>query len=51
MHTPPILTDFDHQHPFVLRGIGDQPTRQQIHTIVRTPNGNDYAKYLLRQRI
>jgi len=25
------------------------PTRQHIHTVVRTPNGNDYGKDLLRQ--
>jgi hypothetical protein len=27
------------------------PTRQHIHTIVRTPNGNDYGKDLLRQHL
>ena len=26
-----------------------QPTRQHIHVVVRTPNGNDYGKDLLRQ--
>jgi hypothetical protein len=26
-----------------------QPTHQHIHTVVRTPNGNDYGKDLLRQ--
>ena len=34
------------------RGIAlenDVPTRQHIHTVVRTPNGNDYGKDLLRQ--
>ena len=25
------------------------PTRNHIHTVVRTPNGNDYGKDLLRQ--
>ena len=25
------------------------PTREHIHTVVRTPNGNDYGKDLLRQ--
>ena len=27
----------------------DEPTRAHIHTVVRTPNGNDYGKDLLRQ--
>jgi hypothetical protein len=27
----------------------DEPTRDHIHTVVRTPNGNDYGKDLLRQ--
>src|SRR5262249_16919050 len=26
-----------------------EPTRDHIHTVVRTPNGNDYGKDLLRQ--
>ena len=37
----------DHQ-----RGIAfdnDAPSRQHIHTVVRTPNGNDYGRDLLRQ--
>ena len=25
------------------------PTRQQVHSVIRTPNGNDYGKDLLRQ--
>ena len=28
-----------------------RPTRAHIHTIVRTPNGNDYGKDLLRQHL
>ena len=27
----------------------DEPSRDHIHTVVRTPNGNDYGKDLLRQ--
>jgi hypothetical protein len=27
----------------------DDPTRNHTHTLVRTPNGNDYGKDLLRQ--
>ena len=47
IHSPVLLIEFDH-----LRGIAldnDEPARTHIHTIVRTPNGNDYGKDLLRQ--
>ena len=47
LHSPVILIEFDHQ-----RGIAfdnEQPSRNHIHTVVRTPNGNDYGKDLLRQ--
>jgi hypothetical protein len=27
----------------------DAPSRDHIHTVVRTPNGNDYGRDLLRQ--
>jgi hypothetical protein len=50
IHSPVVLIEFDHQRPANLRGSGaNQPTRQHIHTVVRTPNGNDYGKDLLRQ--
>jgi hypothetical protein len=26
-----------------------EPTRDHIHAVVRTPNGNDYGKDLLKQ--
>ncbi len=48
IHSPVILIEFDHQRPIALAR-SDVPTRQHIHTIVRTPNGNDYGKDLLRQ--
>ena len=47
IHSPVVLIEFDH-----LKGIAldsDTPTREHIHTVVRTPNGNDYGKDLLRQ--
>lgn len=47
IHSPVILIEFDHQRPVALGRSG--PTRQHIHTVVRTPNGNDYGKDLLRQ--
>ena len=52
VHSPVILIEFDHQQPANLRRFAkdpDQPTRQHIHCVVRTPNGNDYGKDLLRQ--
>jgi hypothetical protein len=50
IHSPVVLIEFDHQRPANLRGTGaNQPTRQHIHTVVRTPNGNDYGKDLLRE--
>jgi hypothetical protein len=50
IHSPVILIEFDHQRPANLRHLhGTDPTRQHIHAVVRTPNGNDYGKDLLRQ--
>lgn len=50
VHSPVILIEFVHHVPFALPGMDkSKPTRQHIHTIVRTPNGNDYGKELLRQ--
>ena len=50
IQSPVILIEFDHQSPIALphaeRG---KPTREHIHSVVRTPNGNDYGKDLLRQ--
>ncbi len=46
VHSPVILIEFDHQPGIVFDN--DEPTRNHIHTIVRTPNGNDYGKDLLR---
>jgi hypothetical protein len=52
IHSPVILIEFDHQLPANLRPAGSGPrvpNREHIHTVVRTPNGNDYGKDLLRQ--
>jgi hypothetical protein len=51
IHSPVILIEFDHQRPVGLRHLLDptQPNRAHVHTVVRTPNGNDYGKDLLRQ--
>ena len=45
--SPVILVEFDHQSGIVYDN--DTPSRDHIHTVVRTPNGNDYGKDLLRQ--
>ena len=47
-----ILIEFDHQLPANLRSSPQDPrapNAQHIHVVVRTPNGNDYGKDLLRQ--
>jgi len=47
-----VLIEFDHQRPANLRHLAADPTlpnREHIHAVVRTPNGNDYGKDLLRQ--
>ena len=51
IHSPVVLIEFDHQTPVNLRHLypGGQPYREHIHSVVRTPNGNDYGKDLLRQ--
>ena len=48
IHSPVVLIEFDHQGPIALSR-DRTPTRNHIHTVVRTPNGNDYGKDLLRQ--
>ncbi len=52
IHSPVILIEFDHQRPANLRHFAANPqlpNREHIHAVVRTPNGNDYGKDLLRQ--
>ena len=48
IHSPVILIEFDHQTPVAMPG-PKEPGRRHVHTVVRTPNGNDYGKDLLRQ--
>jgi hypothetical protein len=48
VQSPVILIEFDHQTPVALEG-ERVPGRRHVHTVVRTPNGNDYGKDLLRQ--
>lgn len=51
IHSPVLLIEFDHQRPVGTRHLNDPnvATRDHIHTVTRTPNGNDYGKDLLRQ--
>jgi len=52
IHSPVILIEFDHQQPANLKHLAknpDLPNLEHVHTVVRTPNGNDYGKDLLRQ--
>jgi hypothetical protein len=52
IQSPVILVEFDHQTPANLRHLAKDPravNREHIHTVTRTPNGNDYGKDLLRQ--
>ena len=47
-HSPVVLIEFDHERrvaPFR----SQEPSRDHIHAVLRTPNGNDYGKSLLRQ--
>ena len=47
VHSPIILVEFDNHTGVWLTNT--EPARFHVHTIVRTPNGNDYGKDLLRQ--
>ena len=52
VQSPVILVEFDHQRPANLARFASDtkmPTQQHIHCVIRTPNGNDYGKDLLRQ--
>lgn len=50
IHSPVIIIEFDHQPPLGTKKLyGNEVHRQHIHAVVRTPNGNDYGKDLLRQ--
>ncbi len=48
VQSPVLLIEFDHINPTFLPG-PRVPTRQHVHSMLRTPNGNDYGKDLLRQ--
>lgn len=47
IHSPVIMIEFDHHSGVFLTN--QEPWKCHIHTLVRTPNGNDYGKDLLQQ--
>ena len=47
IHSPVLMIEFDHHSGVFLTN--EAPAKFHIHTIVRTPNGNDYGADLLRQ--
>jgi len=51
IQSPVIVIEFDHQRPVGTRHLVDPsvPSTEHVHTVVRTPNGNDYGKELLRE--
>ena len=48
-----LVLEFDHKFPIGTRRLNKagKPTRDHIHVVIRTPNGNDYGKDLLRQHL
>ena len=48
VHSPVLIIEFDHQAGQAFRQY-KEPYKDHIHIVVRTPNGNDYGKDLLRQ--
>ena len=54
IHSPVILIEFDHQTPIFLYDHSKPrpgPVKSHIHTVVRSPNGNDYGKDLLKAHL
>ncbi|MCI3243355.1 DUF3500 domain-containing protein [Streptomyces spinosisporus] len=54
VHSPVVWVEVDCQAPGPLAGAygatqGSGPTQMHVHSVIRTPNGNDYGKELLRQ--
>jgi hypothetical protein len=47
LQSPVIMVEFDHHSGVWLSN--QEPAKCHIHTVVRTPNGNDYGRDLLRQ--
>ncbi|MFT7654259.1 MAG: hypothetical protein ACI9UU_003378 [Candidatus Azotimanducaceae bacterium] len=50
IHSPVVMIECDQQTPRALDR-PNVPSRDHVHTVVRTPNGNDYGKNLLSQHL
>jgi len=50
IHSPVVMIEFDQQTPVAL-DMANVPSRDHVHMVVRTPNGNDYGKDLLSQHL
>jgi hypothetical protein len=46
IQSPAVLIEFDHHSGVFL--LNKEPARYHVHTVVRTPNGGDYGRGLLR---
>jgi len=53
VQSPVLLVEFDHQNPVWTTATEPRgrPTRQHIHAVLRTPNGRDYGRDLLRAHL
>jgi hypothetical protein len=54
IHSPVLLIEYDHHSPVFVVKPGEssnKPVNWHVHTVVWTPNGNDYGKDLLRQHL
>ena len=49
VHSPLVLIEYDN-HPGIFLD-NDEPEPFHVHTVVRTPNGNDYGRDVLRQHL
>ena len=49
VHSPVLMIEFDMHRGIFLDN--NEPEKFHVHTMVRTPNGNDYGKDLLRQHL
>lgn len=54
IQSPVIMIEYDHHAPVFVVQKGEPkkgPVNWHVHTVVRTPNGNDYGKDLLKQHL
>lgn len=51
IQSPVLLIEFDQQRAVSLPSQSQQPIRTHVHSMVRTPNGNDYGENLLQQHL